>query len=505
MAFQRVSFGIGSSGRFQCDIVFVSTSEGIEKDALAHYREAVLHPESIFLEATINADSLLQTSLDIAGPDPIFNQGYEWALLATDRFMVNTPGLGASLTAGYATSDNGWDGEHAVSGRPGYGWYFGRDGEWSGFAVLDYGDFEKVRLMLSTFQRYQDLNGKIFHEMSTSGIVHYDAADATPLYVVLAGKYLRHSGDSAFIRRSWPFIQNAMDFCYSTDTDGDKLIENTNVGHGWVEGGDLFGSHTSLHLASCWAAALDEAAYMANIIGKNDLAAKYRQDAVVVKAAISLRFWNPGNDYFYHGLMPDGTFLESMSIMPAIPMLFGQTDAKQASKVLPVLASNAFTADWGCRIVPQNDPNYNPRGYHSGSVWPLFTGWASLAEFRYNNYLQGFSHLFSNMMIWQFWGLGFNEEVLNGETFEPGRGLPSPVLVGDHGAAARHRRHAGLPAGCPGQKAYPEALVPGRLGHRGSAEYQDGGGQMLGIIGKGTRDGERGTRGRGQGDKGTGM
>jgi hypothetical protein len=52
-------------------------------------------------------------------------------------------------------------------------------------------------------------------------------------------------------------------------------------------------------------------------------------------------------------------------------------------------------------------------------VWPLFTGWASLAEFKYYNYLQGYSHLMSNILIYKYWGLGFIEEVINGEIYEP--------------------------------------------------------------------------------------
>ena len=224
---------------------------------------------------------------------------------------------------------------------------------------------------------------------------------------------------AAFIRASWPYIKKAIDFCYSTDTDGDLLIENTNVGHGWVEGGHLFGSHTSLYLASCWAAALEEASYLAKNLGLADEEQNYRKDALVVKTSVNQNFWNPENNYFYHGLMPDGTYMEDVSIMPCIPMLFNQAEPEKSQKVLPVIAANGFTSDWGCRIVEETSPHFNPGGYHTGSVWPLFTGWAALAEFRNNNYLQGYSHLMSNILIYKYWGLGFIEEVLNGETFEP--------------------------------------------------------------------------------------
>jgi hypothetical protein len=418
MPSQILTLHVDLEGPGLFNIIIASSSQGLDS-TLRAYLGALSDPGAKFIYSATYAERVLNQFLGITGPDKEFNDGYKWALLATDRFRVYTPGIGSSLVAGYATSDKGWDGQHKVSGRPGYGWYFGRDGAWSGFALLHYGDFETVRQILGTFQHFQDLNGKIFHELSTSGVAHYDAADASPLYLILAGRYLRHSGDTSFIRNSWPFIKKAIDYCYSTDTDGDLLIENTNVGHGWEEGGQLYGSHTTLYLASCWAAALDEAAYMAKNIDLNADFLKYQSDALSVKTIISNNFWNAQKNYYYHGLMPDGSYKEDVSITASIPLLFKQADRDQVQKVLSVLAASGFTADWGCRIVEEGSPEYDPAGYHTGSVWPLFTGWASLAEFRNSNYLQGFSHVMSNILIYKYWGLGFIEEVLNGETFEP--------------------------------------------------------------------------------------
>jgi len=400
------------------DLVHAAGNTGLP-DCIHDYAEALADPFGTVKNAIGHTNTLTQKALSIQSPSPEFNAGYAWSQMATDRFFVSTPDLGSALVAGYATSDRGWDGAQQVSGRPGYGWYFGRDGQWSGLALLHAGDFEKVRSMLELFIRFQDLDGKIFHELSTSGFVHYDAADATPLFIVLAGRYLHHSGDIEFIRANWAAIEEAIAFCYSTDTDGDLLIENTNVGHGWVEGGNLFGSHTSLYLASCWAAALEEAAYMADAQEISGQATRFRTDAAMVKDIINDRFWNLGRDYYYHGLFKDGSFHEEPTIMPAIPMLFGQTEPSKAQKILPYFASNVFTSDWGCRIVGENSPFYNPNGYHSGSVWPLFTGWAALAEFKYGNYLQGFAHLMNNLLIYNHWGVGYLEEVLNGAVYKP--------------------------------------------------------------------------------------
>lgn len=400
------------------DILLSAGSMSMEA-ARMEYGKASTFPLRIYRKAVNHYQKIFNQYLSLNSPDPVFNEGFQWAIAATDRFFVETPGLGTSLVAGYATTARGWDGEHAVNGRPGYAWYFGRDGVWSGFAVLDYGDFEGVRNMLLMFQKYQDLNGKIFHELSTSGFVHYDASDATPLYVVLAGEYFKRTGDYKFISDNWTHIEKAINYCYSTDTDGDLLIENTNVGHGWVEGGHLFGSHSSLYLTACWAKALENAIGMARFTGKKELSAKYKKDAMEVRKKLNTLFWDEEQHFYHQGLYQDGTPHTEKAIMPAIPMLFGMVDSTRAMPMLELFASDDYSSDWGVRITGKSSEHFNPGGYHTGSVWPLYTGWVSLAEYQYGRGVQGFTHLMNNLKVYQDWSLGLVEEVLHGSEYKP--------------------------------------------------------------------------------------
>lgn len=400
------------------DIVISGTNEGIDKTVEA-YKYALQEPQNIYLNTINYYNKFLDTTLIVISPDPIFNKGYLWSLIGTEKFFVNTPQIGKSLVAGYATTAKGWNGNHKISGRPGYAWYFGRDGVWSGFALLDYGDFQKVKDILKLFQKYQDINGKIFHELTTSGVVHYDAADATPLYIILAGKYLRQSGDIDFIQKSWGNIKKAIDFCFSTDTDGDHLIENKNVGHGWVEGGALYGSSPTFYLAGSWAKALEEASFMANTIGKKELAENYKKEAQIVKKIINNEFWNDGTQFFNYGKLPNATYNKEITVLPSVPIYFEIVDTNKAIKVIDNFAYNSFTTNWGVRILKDSSPLFNPNGYHYGSVWPLFTGWAALSEYKYGNYVQGFTHIMNNLRIYKFWAKGFIEEVLNGEKYKP--------------------------------------------------------------------------------------
>lgn len=194
-------YELGPDNNRTLNVALVGTDLG-RTEALADYRSLLGKPSSEYAELVRHYSRLLSRSVTVESPDREFNALWKWTLVGIDRFIARTPRLGTALLAGYSTVNRGWDGGHKISGRPGYAWYFGRDSEWSGFAIDDYGDFSTVRQQLEFLQKYQDMTGKIFHEVSTSGVVHYDASDATPLYVILAAHYLRASGDKEFIEKA---------------------------------------------------------------------------------------------------------------------------------------------------------------------------------------------------------------------------------------------------------------------------------------------------------------
>lgn len=412
------AFIFNTSEKSHFDMCF-SGSIKSEGEPDPELKELIQNPEKILVRSGEYYTKLFNERLIIETDDTLFNNGYKWALASADQFKVNTPGIGKSLMAGYASTDYGWSGNHSVSGRPGYAWYFGRDAEWSGLTFNALGDYSIVKNILLTFNKYMDLNGKIYHELTTSGSVHYDAADATPLYIILSGQYIKYSGDTKYLEDNIDYFRRAMDYCFSTDTDNDGLIENTSVGHGWIEGGELYGAHTTLYLAGLWGKALDEAAYLEEITGNNETAIKYREEAKRVRKIIDTKFWNEEKEFYHYGLNADGSMCSEITVLPAVPILFGQTDIKKSLSVVKMLNTDNFSSDWGVRILRKESKLYNPAGYHYGSVWPLFTGWSSMAEFRSGKYVQGFIHAMNNLLIYQDWDKGSIEEVLNGEIYEP--------------------------------------------------------------------------------------
>lgn len=400
------------------DIYLVTGMSGPEK-LISDYERLTENPESLLdaCEANYRQERALQP--EIISPDTLFNEGFRWAQTSDHEFFIKTEGIGLSLMAGYATSNHGWDGNQKISGRPGYGWYFGRDAAWSGMALLRDGNYEKVRDILLTMGKYQDITGKIYHELTTTGSVHYDASDATPLYVVLAGLYLETTGDMEFITSQWPHIRKAMDFCYSTDTDDDGLIENTMVGHGWIEGGALLGAKTSFYLAALWTECLYQASFLANATGNKELSRKYGTDAARVQAILNRDYWSEEYNYFYFGKFPDNTYRSVKTVFPAIPAFWGLLDEDKAGIVAALLSSNEFTTEWGVRILSSKNPLFNPSGYHYGSIYPLFTGWSSLAQYKTGRPVQGFSQLYGSLQNYMHWNMGHIEEVLHGQNYVP--------------------------------------------------------------------------------------
>ena len=356
--------------------------------------------------------------LSINSSDSLFNEAYRWALISTDRFYCYTPSIGSSLMSGYFTTARGWNGGHEESGRPGYAWYFGRDTELTGMALSAIGDYHKVREILVNFGKYQAPEGKIYRELTTSGSVHYDASDATPLYVALAGYYLRRSGDIELIRKEWNHVEKAMDFCYSTDTDGDLLIENTNVGHGWQECNQLYGAHTEVYLASCWAAALREASHMAARLGKAEQGKRYQKDMDLVISKINGGFWNERLGFFNHGLMKDGTYQEKKCVLGGTPIFFGLTDQQKAIQTAENFSSKYYSTDWGVKMVGYNSPYYAIGGYNYGNIWPFFTGCAALEEYKAGLNMQGFRHILGNLKNYIYWDYGNLPEVIAGDALQ---------------------------------------------------------------------------------------
>jgi hypothetical protein len=96
---------------------------------------------------------------------------------------------------------------------------------------------------------------------------------------------------------------------------------------------------------------------------------------------------------------------------------------------------------------------YDGTSYHQGSVWPLYTGWAALAEYRSGHPLAGYQALMQNADLTTAQDPGAVTELLSGTYFEPfGRStshqlwssamVVTPLLRGMFGVRVDAAKHA---------------------------------------------------------------
>ena len=402
----RTGARLAARGRGRLSLVLAAGSDAAETDraldSLARRKLRAVRQERI-----LHARRLEERLTRLETPEPALDRAFGWAKVRMDAFLAETPGVGRSLLAGYAGSRPGWG-----DGRPGYAWYFGRDACWTAFATLAMGDREIAKDVLRFLARTRDVSGKVIHEYTTSGLAHYDAADSTPLFLLLAGRYAAWSGDLAFLDRIWPAVLAAYRFCLETDTDQDGLIENYRVGHGWIEHGPLGGLQVTLYLAACWLAALEALAPVARARGDAALADELTERAARARAAIALRFRTP--EGYALGLEASGQPRVHRTAMLAVPLLLGAISPAEATEWFDAVASPGFSAPWGVRMIAADDPLFDPAGYHQGAVWPLYTGWVSLAEWRGGRWPAALRHLRANAELAEERARGAFDEVLHG-------------------------------------------------------------------------------------------
>jgi glycogen debranching enzyme len=360
----------------------------------------------------------LSHHLSIETPDTKFNEAFEWAEVAIEQLKVQTtPAYDeTALIAGIDASAN--------SARPGFGWFFGRDALWSLYAVNSYGDFQTTRDELNFLLKRQGPQGQIMHEWSqTAGLVdwkslpyEFASADATPLLLMAANDYLEISGDVGFLEKHWEEFQKAWTFELSHDSDHDGIYENT-AGTGWVESWPPGTPHQEIYLASLDEQASTAFANIARATGHRETGEDASKRAAFIAQQLEKEYFLPDVDFYAFSRNADGTLDKSPTIYPSVADWDGTFHLAHAGGMLNRWASQEFSTDWGTRDLSPTVSFYDPISYHQGSVWPLFTGWISLSEYRSGRTLSGYSHLMQNADLTWAQGLGAVTELLSGEFF----------------------------------------------------------------------------------------
>jgi glycogen debranching enzyme len=407
---------------------------------------------------------LLDNSTSIDTPDKALNDAFSWGVVSIEQLKAKAYPTGeTALVAGYYASGD--------SARPGFGWFFGRDSLYTLYAVNGFGDFALTRDELNFLIARQRADGKIMHEYSQTAAepvvdwksfpYMYAAADSTPLFLMAMRDYLISSGDLAYIQANRAAIEHAWAFetAATSDTDHDGIYDNSQ-GTGWVESWPASTASKGMPHQEVYLAALDQQASEAYAALELALGNKAEYIAARVRAGniqstIEKEYADPAKGCYAFSHNPDGSQDKTTTVYPAVAWWDAPTPNPEASEksglvkghdfsranqpalkdgalapegnsplthaadCLRQFASPGLATDWGLRDVDASEPFFDGMSYHQGSVWPLFTGWAALAEYRGNQPLAGQQMLMQNVDLTWAQDPGAVTELLSGDTYVP--------------------------------------------------------------------------------------
>jgi glycogen debranching enzyme len=374
---------------------------------------------AIYKENQAYYDGLQRQSMRLETPDAKLNQAFSWAIVSMDQLRVQTPEHNEeALTAGFFGSGD--------TVRPGFGWFFGRDALWTLYAMNSVGRYETARQEIEFLLRRQSPEGKMPHEWSqTADMVDwkslpyaYAAADATALLPMAMNDYLRISGDREFVAAHWENLARAWKFECSHDTDGDGIYGNSE-GTAWVESWVPAMPRQEIYLAALDEQASLAFASLARATGHDEEAAGAQARAAKIAAKIEAEYYGKASDFYAFSWDGGAGQDQTATVLPAVAWWDGDYRLDHGAAMFSRWASDEFSTDWGTRLISERTSFYDPISYHQGSVWPLFTGWVSVAEYRTGRTLSGYDHLMQNANLTWSQDLGDVTELLSGRFFQP--------------------------------------------------------------------------------------
>ena len=412
------------TARARSEFVPIVIAGGIlPRDSVAALYERLLtDARDYYSERVEHARWLREELASVTTPDDELDLALEWAKVNLNESLACNPDLGCGIVAGYGPSGRGR--------RPGFGWYFGGDASINILGILPYGDFQLARAGLD-FQRANQRpeDGKMPHEVTQSAQrtredwykdfpYAYYHADTTPYWIVALWRYWLQTGDSDFVRESWPTLQDAHRWVVEHDSDGDLIVDNTAGGLGAVEVGALgAGLHQDIYLAGVSVESLRAVADMAAALGDMELAQSAAERFEQARANLEREYYLSDSDVYAFGVLESETANPALTVWPATAMSFGLLDGERATKNLDALASHRLLSDWGARMLDSDHELYGPLEYNMGTVWGFVTGFASWALYNYDRPHAGYAALYANARSTFQFALGRNPELMSGAFF----------------------------------------------------------------------------------------
>ena len=255
--------------------------------------------------------------------------------------------------------------------------------------------------------------GKIMHEMRRGEMAvmrevpfgqYYGGVDTTPLFVMLAGAYERHTGDRTLIDEIWTslvaateWIERRLDSSPTGFLDYMRGEQTGLANQAWKDSHDSMfyadgrfpsGPLAVVEVQGYAYAALMAMSELAAVRSDQGRSAAWSARAERLREAIEHRFWVPEINFYAIAIDGDGQPC-SVPASNAGHLLFcGVPSEEHAAIVTVQLLSSRFTSGWGIRTLATGEVRYNPMAYHNGSIWPHDTSLCAAGISRYGGRTQ---------------------------------------------------------------------------------------------------------------------
>ncbi|MEW2246112.1 glycogen debranching N-terminal domain-containing protein [Streptomyces sp. NPDC006975] len=349
----------------------------------------------------------------------------EAAFMEGVAFPAGRPELAAACARGLAdlaalqVPARGPDGEDLRVPAAGAPWFLtllGRDALLTALFTLPYrpGPAAGTLLALAATQAREGGTepvaqpGKIVHELRHGELAHfgqvpfrryYGSVDATPLFLVLLGAYVEHTGDTDLARRLQPHARAAVGWMLDHGglTSRGYLVYRADRGglanQNWKDSpGAICSADGSRPTGPVMAAgaqgyaydALRRTAWLARTAWADEVyAALLEQAAADLRDRFQRDFWMPEHDFPALALDGAGRRVDALASDAGHLLWSGLLDKEYGEQVGRRLLQPDFFSGWGVRTLASGQPAYHPLSYHRGSVWPHDNAVIALGLARY--------------------------------------------------------------------------------------------------------------------------
>ncbi len=305
-----------------------------------------------------------------------------------------------------------------AAGLPRFAVPFGRDALITGLETLTWNpQLARNVLRFLAARQGKEVNpwnyeqpGKIMHEMHTGELARlkevpfglfYGSVDSTVLFLVLAGEYLRWTGDLSLYHELKPNFDAAWEWIdrYG-DIDGSGYVQYQahtppkvssaalTVGlfnQGWKDSstavaysdGTMVTDHP-VSLAEVQGDLYRALHIWAEVYGAMPASESMAEEgyrlatrAAVLKTKFNQDFWMPDKNYYAMALDGHHRQVDSITSNPAECLWARLIDEEHAAAFIDTLMSERLFTSWGVRTMSNAEPAYNPFSYHNGSIWPF--------------------------------------------------------------------------------------------------------------------------------------